>query len=362
MRINNKRYILIFIACIMFVVGAFIINKKFSESNDEADEIDNTEYPYKISVIIPVYNTEKYLDECLCSVENQTLKEIEIICVNDGSKDSSLEILKRHADKDSRIKIINQRNAGVSSARNTGIKAAQGKYISFFDSDDILLPYFLEKAYEDLTKYNVSVAAFKLQTFIDGEEINIDSFAYDDSKVKVCKRSKKQNPFYNMVENAGFIVTKVYKKSLITDNNIWFKEGITNYEDQLFNLLLFPHVTKMVQDDNVSYLYRKNRPGSAVTEFNAKKILTSSIAVSRELVDNFELFNSFEKGSYWLVTKIFDLNYNHIITDAQDENDKKYFAEKVVNLIENQLVKERGVVLKGWQKDNLNVLKKIMEN
>lgn len=358
MRTSNKRYFLIFIALIIVAVIAFIVSKKV----DEMKDVDNTEYPYKISVVIPVYNTEKYLDECLDSVENQTLKDIEIVCVNDGSKDNSLEILKKHAEKDDRIKIVNQENAGVSAARNTGIKAAQGKYISFFDSDDILLPYSLEKAYEDLTKYNVDVVAFKLQTFIDGEEVNLDNFNYDSSKVKVCKRSKNQNPFYDMVENTGYIVTKVYKRSLIVDNNIWFKEGVTNYEDQLFNLLLFPHVTKMVQDDNTTYLYRTNRPGSAVTEFNAKKVLTASTTVANELADHFDLFNSFERGSYWLVTKIFDFNYNHIVVDAKDESDKKYFAEKIVNIIEEKLVKEHGVVLESWQKDNLNVLKDIINN
>lgn len=354
----NKKYTLLFVALIAVAVVVFIVNKRFGENKN----IDNTEYPYKISVVIPVYNTEKYLDECLNSVENQTLKDIEIVCVNDGSKDGSLEILKRHSEKDNRIKIVNQENAGVSAARNAGIKAAQGKYISFFDSDDILLPYSLEKAYEDLTKYSVDVVAFKLQTFIDGEEIDLDEFNYNNSKVKVCKRAQWQNPFYDMVENTGYIVTKVYKKSLITDNNIWFKEGVTNYEDQLFNLLIFPHVTKMVQDDNIFYLYRTNRPGSAVTEFNAKKVLKASTTVAQELADNFDLFNSFEKGSYWLVAKIFDFNYNHIVVDTQDESDKKYFAGKIVNIIEEQLVKGHSVKLENWQKDNLSVLKNIIDN
>ena len=88
----------------------------------------------KVSVIIPVYNTEKYLEECLNSVENQTLEDIEIICVNDGSTDKSLEILNNHANKDSRIKVISQENGGLSHARNTGMKIAKGEYITFLDS------------------------------------------------------------------------------------------------------------------------------------------------------------------------------------------------------------------------------------
>ena len=89
----------------------------------------------KISVIIPVYNVEKYLAECLTSVVNQTFKDIEIICVNDGSTDNSPKILKEFAQKDSRIKIINQENQGLSAARNTGLDVATGEYVSFIDSD-----------------------------------------------------------------------------------------------------------------------------------------------------------------------------------------------------------------------------------
>ena len=92
----------------------------------------------EISIIIPVYNVEKYLDECLNSAANQTFENIEIICVNDGSTDGSLEILESHASKDKRIRIISQENKGVSSARNEGLDAARGKYIYFMDSDDYM--------------------------------------------------------------------------------------------------------------------------------------------------------------------------------------------------------------------------------
>ena len=91
----------------------------------------------KISVIIPVYNVEKYLAECLDSVINQTLKEIEILCINDGSTDGSAEILEQYAKKDERIKVFNQENLGAGSARNVGIKQAQGDFLAFLDSDDV---------------------------------------------------------------------------------------------------------------------------------------------------------------------------------------------------------------------------------
>lgn len=351
---SKKRYTLIFsmlLLAIIVVLGVFGIVKYVKG--------DSWNYPYKISVIMPIYNTEKYLDESLKTVENQTLKNIEIICVNDGSKDGSLKIMEEHAAKDDRIKIINKENGGVCSARNVGIRAAQGEYISFIDSDDLIPDYALEKAYNDLKKYKVDVVSFGLKMFVDGEDSGMSSLNYDPSKVKVCERSKNQNPFYDMAENTGYIVTKVYKRSLIVDNNIWFKEGVTHYEDQLFNLLLFPFVTKMVQDDNIFYLYRTNRPGSAVTEFNAKKVLTASTKVSEELIDHFDRFD-FERGHEWLVSKVLDLTYNHIVNDTKDAEDKKYFAEKVIYLIEERLVKEHGVILEDWQRENVEVLKTLV--
>lgn len=101
----------------------------------------------KISVIVPVYNVAKYLERCLESILSQSFKDFEIICVNDGSTDNSLEILQQYAKKDKRIKIINQKNSGAGYSRNIGINAALGNYLSFIDADDWIDELFLEKVY-----------------------------------------------------------------------------------------------------------------------------------------------------------------------------------------------------------------------
>ena len=101
----------------------------------------------KISIIVPVFNVEKYLSECLNSLINQTLKDIEIICVDDGSTDSSPSILEEFRNKDERIKVIRQENSGVSVARNNGLAIAQGEYVGFVDSDDWVDADFFEKLY-----------------------------------------------------------------------------------------------------------------------------------------------------------------------------------------------------------------------
>ena len=111
----------------------------------------------KVSVIIPVYNTEQYLGQCLDSVIGQTLKDIEIICVDDGSWDRSPEILRWHAAADGRIRIIRQQNSGLGEARNSGLKAATGEYIAFLDSDDWYEPAALEKLYEQAVKDDADI-------------------------------------------------------------------------------------------------------------------------------------------------------------------------------------------------------------
>lgn len=101
----------------------------------------------KVSVIVPVYNVAKYLGRCLDSVLSQTFQDFEVICINDGSTDNSLEILHQYAQKDERVKIINQKNSGAGLSRNTGINMAQGDYLSFIDADDWIDKHFLEKVY-----------------------------------------------------------------------------------------------------------------------------------------------------------------------------------------------------------------------
>ena len=122
----------------------------------------------KVSVIIPVYNTGPYLEECLNSARNQTLKNIEIICVNDGSTDHSLDILQNCAKQDNRVIVINQKNQGVSHARNVGIQHAKGKYIYFLDSDDYLAHEALDTLVNTMDAGDLEILLFNANVF--GEE------------------------------------------------------------------------------------------------------------------------------------------------------------------------------------------------
>ena len=121
----------------------------------------------KISIIVPVYNVEKYLSECLDSIINQSYKNIEIILINDGSTDSSLEICQKYQKNDKRIKLISQANKGLSISRNNGMKIATGKYIMFVDSDDIIHSRMIEVLYKEIKNNKCQMAVCKFKLFVD---------------------------------------------------------------------------------------------------------------------------------------------------------------------------------------------------
>lgn len=312
----------------------------------------------KVSVIVPVYNTENYLEETLQSLENQTLAELEIVCVNDGSTDSSLTILRNHAKKDSRIKIIDQKNRGVSVARNHGIKAAKGQYIMFVDSDDLLPPYACEKAFECAEKYKSDIVMLGNICFMDGEQIDLNSFSYNENNIDFYTCSESQNPYRTLKVEMSSVWNKIWKKSWLIDNNVWFKEGISRGEDGLFNIIAFSNVGNLVHDNNVFYCYRQNRPNSALTTANAKKILQSAIPGAYELIKNRYRLN-FDDSDEWLVDNILGSTFVRITEDLDNDEDKSYFAKETVKILEDKIIKECGIILSKEQQEKLNVLKTI---
>lgn len=125
----------------------------------------------KVSIIIPIFNTEKYLTECLDSIYRQSVKELEIICVDDGSTDDTPKILERYSKADSRIRILTQENQGVSVARNSGMAIATGEYIQFLDSDDMLEPWALEYAVQQMIEKELDVFYFDAQTIFESVQL-----------------------------------------------------------------------------------------------------------------------------------------------------------------------------------------------
>lgn len=244
----------------------------------------------KLSIIVPVYNVAEYLERCLNSLINQTLNEIEIICVNDGSTDNSLHILEKFAGLDKRIKIINQKNKGLSGARNTGIKLVQGEYFGFLDSDDwVDLDYF-EKLYKRAKNCNADISL--------GDFIRKGKF-----KHKIRLKLNKEEEFVG--DNEKFygsqfyhfpcVWNKIYKTSKF--NDLRFIEGIF-FEDGPYTIQALHRANKVVTCCN-TYLYYFVNPNSIVKTLNKKKeqdMYNSSKFILNYIKDNMQIQ---DKGIYY---------------------------------------------------------------
>ena len=223
----------------------------------------------KVSVIVPVYNVEDYLIECLTSIINQTLKEIEIICIDDCSTDSSYNILEEYAKKDDRIRIIpHKENKGLGPARNTGIKEAKGEYISFIDSDDYISKDYLENLYNTAKKYNTDVVNnINIKKKLDNKlylyEININNYLSRFQKLfkknhfegisNANIKDEKEN-----TKNYPFVVAwnKLYRKTFLLDNDLFFMDIKKGSEDEDFYQRLLLNSPSISYNHNSIYYYR----------------------------------------------------------------------------------------------------------
>ena len=209
----------------------------------------------KISVIISVHNVEDYLVKCLDSVLNQTFKDIEVICVNDGSTDASLNILEDYARKENRLKIINQENKGLSSARNTGIEKAQGKYIFFVDSDDYIKPDTLEKMYNKIISTNVDMVSVFSELFYEGEKPdNFDKFN-NSWTCKLKEGTYKANKFLKLNCVAW---GKLYKTEIVKKYNLRFDKGLIN-EDESWQWYYSTKIKNFYYIPEKLYMYRQRK-------------------------------------------------------------------------------------------------------
>lgn len=199
--------------------------------------------PMKISVIIPVFNKEKYLDECLTSAINQTLNDIEIICVNDGSTDASQKILEQYSRKDSRIKILEQNNRGPGSARNEGLKIAEGEYIFFLDADDWIELDALEKLYDNAKENESELVLFNAIEHLP--EGNFRKRIYYPENIEGTFDFHQKTDI--VMNNFLIVCTKLHKTDFLRKNYISFSE-VGLFEDVFF------HIKSIIKAKRISYL------------------------------------------------------------------------------------------------------------
>lgn len=219
----------------------------------------------EISVIIPIYNVAPYLEKCLNSVINQTYTNFEVICVNDGSTDKSQQIAERFVKEDSRIKLISQSNKGLSSARNTAMEKAVGKYIVFLDSDDFYAPDFLQVMYDVQQKTKSDIVGCDFMKIKDAEDIL--------PEVSRIKPVMYQNALNVLLHKHNFIHFNVWNK-LYTRNvigNIRFVPDMY-YEDWVFNCCVFEKAGSFVWVKEKLYGYRLSNSSIMRSAFNEKKL------------------------------------------------------------------------------------------
>ncbi|MBQ2983385.1 MAG: glycosyltransferase family 2 protein [Candidatus Gastranaerophilales bacterium] len=242
-----------------------------SLNNKLKDDLQLEEYCFKepfmepkVSIIVPAFNTEKYILKCLLSLIKQTLKEIEIIVVNDGSTDGTLSVIEKLSSLDARIKVINQENQKQGAARNRGMEIATGEYIGFVDSDDwVDLDYF-EKLYLAAKKYNSDIALATNVRIGNGKTkkrlcIQKEEFVQTlQEKIDISQQANNPCP-----------TNKIYSRKSLIDNNLFWSEGVY-CEDKLFTMQAIYYANGLVCVPDVSYYYFR-RPNSTVNS-KAKRL------------------------------------------------------------------------------------------
>lgn len=235
----------------------------------------------KVSVVIPIYNVEDYLEECLCSVINQTFENIEVILVNDGSTDRSLEIILSFSKKDRRIKIYNQINKGVSAARNSGIALTTGEYILFVDGDDIIIHNAIEELYHYAVGTNADlVIGNVLYSFPNGKK----ALVFDRKGVNNISNIVGYECYVKLMEIDAFPPLPCLffiKRTVVRDGRLFFKEGII-HEDELWCVRAMFNSTQVTLVDFNYYIYRQ-REGSIMNSDNKSFRIKSLFIVIDEL-------------------------------------------------------------------------------
>ena len=274
----------------------------------------------KVSVIIPIYNVEKYLIECLNSVSTQTLKDIEIICINDGSSDDSLLIIEAFAEIDRRFYILNQRNQGAGAARNRGIEFARGDYVYFMDGDDFLEKNALEIAYNEASEKNLDFLMFKISNFYEDSKktFNDDYYTMPYLKQKVGRSVFEYNNVTDIaLELCVCPPGNLFKREFIED--IRFPEGLIFEDNVFFTHALFKATRICFLDE---FLYNRRKRFDSTSSTPLIKLL-DTIEITNKLID---LTNDFhhEKHKGELFYRIFPNVYN-IFKQAEKSKKQDYF-------------------------------------
>ncbi len=284
----------------------------------------------KISIIVPVYNVEKYLKEALESIINQTYKNLEILLVDDGSKDSSGIICDEYAKKDNRVKVFHQENKGLSGARNTALNNATGKYIMFIDSDDTFELNACEKMYNAIEKFNADYVIGNY-IYIDEDGTKWSKAVFSEEKYDEFRLSIKDYDKSFYIMNSG-VWNKIFRKTFLDSLQIKFEEGLPA-EDAIFTTYCFIKSTKVYYIPSIVYNYRQRKSDSISVELTHSYF--SGINKAYKIIyNNFKNNNELEYYRYFYAKSMNYILYKFIdSTKIKKEekieiiNEMKWFYE-----------------------------------
>ena len=288
-----------------------------------------------ISVIVPIYNVEKYLEKCIQSIINQTYRNLEIILVDDGSTDSSGEIADKYKNLDNRVKVIHKINGGLSDARNKGCEIATGEYISFIDSDDFVAENYLEKIYRPDEEMVIGGVA---KVDINGKVIEricpyLDGNVYIEDMAKTFYKEQLATGIY------GFVSSKLIKKSVIEKNKIRFDSKINLAEDYDFFLKIYGCIEQVWFTDYTGYYYEQETINSAITMDDNKIDFFEQINIQKKTKSFLRKNHSFGEWEEKQYNQIIS-NYAYTILMMSATKGKKIYSNNF-----NRLKKEHIVYL-----------------
>ena len=290
-----------------------------------------------ISIIIPVYNVEKYIEKCLESVINQTYSNIEIILIDDGSQDNCGRICDEYAKKDKRIIVIHKQNEGVSAARNDGIEKAKGKFITFVDSDDFIDKMYIEKLYMQLMENNVDISIMGTKDFKDDIQTIKESKPYRNilNKEQAIKELLIEKHFTCVIWG------KLYKKELW--NNIRFNPQTKIAEDFEVIYLLFKKVNRVnVNTKDLLYFYRIRTDSTIASKYN--KDFENEIQLTEKIKE--DILKNFPKIYKYAIKRYIRINITCIIKYYRENKNFKGVEHLIENIKKYKLKKYTKATLK----------------
>lgn len=294
----------------------------------------------KISIIVPIFNVENYLCECLDSLINQTFKEIEIICVNDGSTDNSVKILEEYRFKDKRIKVINKENSGYGHSMNVGIDHATADYIGILEPDDIAKPEMFNDLYSLITKYDCDFvkADYYLYYSLKNEKIP-NKMVKEEDAFKVT--NAKENP--ELLYLVPSIWSAIYKKDFLVKNDIKFLETPgASYQDTSFHDKVFMCADKILLSNKPYVYYRQDNENSSVNSKSKVYCITDEYKEVHSYINNHPELEIFRPYIYDLQFRGYQWNMNRI-SDSFVQKFFEHFHNEFKSYFDNHLLSEIAI-------------------